>query len=328
METKNDYLNILTQFSELFEDNKNLLRIEELIVINKDELDQFIQMFELENKIEEINKGNFSIQLNGKYTILFDNFKFQLKNISKNFLLKIRPFVKDICNTNNDNSNKITPLLSFMNFILVFSPEYYTLYNMKKEILINTNNIPDEYLLSEFLFVNIINERNRKCSISWEYRYFLMKNFKEKLNEIISNKYEDKVNSFLHKIKNYLKYFKSDFSENKLMRIMLLDLYLVYNINEKEKRNYHLWKYIVHIFNLYPSLEEKTVLYIFCLLNFINNPLDYSAFSTLINIHLKIGDVIGLKKEELKSYLNQLKEIFEDKINNSYFNKFLEYFID
>jgi hypothetical protein len=154
--------------------------------------------------------------------------------------------------------------------MIILSPEFYTLYTIKKHI---TSNIDK---LAEFKFINIINERNRKCSISWDYRLFLMKDLM--LNE------------------KFIEY----------------DLNLLTEINEKEKRNYHLWKYVIHISKLYTDYDSKRKIVKFCFISFLKNIYDYSAYSASVNLlNLMNSDD---KRELLISIYNTCK-ILESKSN-------------
>lgn len=306
--------------SEFLPENQNLKWIEEYIIVEEDELDNFIKMFEMETKIEEYNKTKFSVLINKKYLIVFTSFKMKLKELIHKYVLKIRNL---ICKQIKD-SEKLISLSLFCNLILIFSPEFYTLYNMKKQIynfIINSTEYKIEQILfSEFLFINLINEKNRKCSVSWDYRLFLIKYLNNFDNKLLNLKY-------IHNLKNFSAIFKCFDKELCSMRdINKLDLEFLYRINEKEKRNYHLWKYLIHLFNFYANdiSEIKKYIFYFSLLSMINYPVDHSSFSNCIfylhKMHKELNEQFILK---LKNYLQEIKQIYLKSKENKYLTEII-----
>jgi hypothetical protein len=101
------------------------------------------------------------------------------------------------------------------------------------------------------------------------------------------------------------------------------DLKLLNAINEKDRRNYHLWKYIINISNLYKELNDKKKILNFCVDNFLKDTYDYSAYSCSVNL-IKILDkddiklilerivnvipIIESKSEYIESFINLLNK--------------------
>lgn len=207
---------------------------------------------------------------------------------------------------------------------------------MKKQIMtvysLNKLKLFENSYISEFFFVNILNGKNRKCSISWEYRLYLIKIYLEELRNDLLISYNFK--GYLNEIdKFYLKLplekfgliYKFD-STNKKDVLLLLDLLLIYNINEKDKRNYHLWKYITHIYYIYSELKHKIFILSFCFMILINDPLDYSAYSNIRNFLINLQSSNKLDKnykEPLKIYLHKLITVFEVEAKSLYLKELL-----
>jgi len=75
-----------------------------------------------------------------------------------------------------------------------------------------------------------------------------------------------------------------DVEQNRIIKFFVIyDIILIRFIDENEKRNYHLWKYIINIINLIPSILIKTFYLYFAVDNLTKNNSDYSAFSILMN---------------------------------------------
>lgn len=341
MKTNYEIINA-TQISELkifekyrhllYEDYKNLFNVEDIIVCKDDEINFYLELIKLETQNIYITEGNFTLKVNDKLLIIKENFKKNLKEYCTQFLMKIRNITK-IDNRSgtpgNQYMNEITSedllkLFFFMNFILFFSPEFYTIYKMKKEILKKISSRGHEKLLldniiSEFKFVNFINASNRKCSVSWEYRLYLVKNYPHCLieTEDINEKF-----SILENLKLYIEIFEIHL--DKIGILLIKDLQSLDFINEKEKRNYHLWKYLVHIFNLYMySNMESLLILSFCIYNFLKDTLDYSAFSAMTNFYNKLKQVITEKSaDDLRKYIHKLINALPEK-KNDYVFKFL-----
>lgn len=325
MNTDNEYIN---KFSYLFEDGdiQNISGIEEYIVTSEEELDCLIMMLGMECPIEDIVKGRFSYKINNKYLIILNSFQKGIKHYYRDFILKIRSDIQK----NSIPFKYLVEVNNFINFILVFSPEFYTLYNIKKEIMISLQsrnmdnlisidtNTFSNHCLSEFLFINLINEKNRKCSISWDYRFFLIKNFSKYMllseEKILNN---DRVNKLTKILDNYLLLFNTEITNP----LLVYDLSSIENINEKDKRNYHMWKYIIILYNHYDNYNDRVLIFIFCLYNFVIDPLDHSAYSNSVYIYAKylkalVSDEL---KTKLKKYLIDLLTLYKDKMNTIYY---------
>ena len=92
----------------------------------------------------------------------------------------------------------------------------------------------------------------------------------------------------------------------------------LWEINQKERRNYHLWKYILNITKIHIK-EIKSIL-IFCYYNFMNNTLDYSAYSTLRYLY-SIAELTTFEKHILIDYSNRISSII--KTDDKYLCEFL-----
>jgi hypothetical protein len=310
----NNINEIYKKFQYLFKDNENIMNVLEITTLNDSEipLESFLELFTLENKIVSLKRGIFSININERYLIIMESFKLSIKQCVKEFILKIR---KNISSLNHDEKYNIS---TFSNFILYFYPEFYTLYNIKKEIFQNLEiKELDSFIMSELLFINIINEKYRQASISWDYRLFLFSNY----SKIIQNKYQlyvekDKFSKFLKHMDNLSLYFDNIASFSEEDNLYLWELSMINSINEKGKRNYQLWKYLIHLTKL---ITNKFLIFNFVLYLFLSDPLDYSAYSYLKTFSKEILKTVKLKKIELQYYFEKLLTTLIDENNNKYF---------
>jgi hypothetical protein len=165
--------------------------------------------------------------------------------------------------------------------------------------------------------------------VGWDYRLFLVSNYGNKLIEAInthininkSNEYITRINNFLHLIQNLIEIF--NLKKLSTSQLLALDLEMINLINEKDKRNYHLWKYIIHLSNFYTTFDDQMLIFCFCLHQFINDPLDYSAYSnirTLIKRHHSIINESKTSKAML-SYMDKLISTYKEKMNTVYFHE-------
>jgi len=70
--------------------------------------------------------------------------------------------------------------------------------------------------------------------------------------------------------------------------LALIDLITLININDNEKRNYHLWKYLINMIKAFPEILFIKLLYFYFAVECLSkNPTDYSAFSFLVNVFNK-----------------------------------------
>jgi hypothetical protein len=315
-------ITLIEKYRFLFEECHNIFNVEEIILCkDDDEIEYYLELFKLEIQNININKGSFSVKVNDKFLIIKEIFKTNLKEFCQKFLLKIRNITKIDSNKDYDiTSEDFLKLFLFLNFILFFSPEFYTIYNMKKEILKKISfrekeKLLKDYIISDFKFVNFINSLNRKCSISWEYRLYLVQKFPHFLQDGTNEKF-----LILKNLKVYLEIFFIPIE--KVRKILINDLESIDSINEKEKRNYHLWKYIVHIFNLYSDNPIDSLFILsFCIYNFLKDTLDYSAYSAVTNYYKKLKPIIIDKSGyNLKVYVGDLINTFPEKMNDYVFN--------
>jgi hypothetical protein len=77
-------------------------------------------------------------------------------------------------------------------------------------------------------------------------------------------------------------------NNSSIKTIVLFDFISLNDINDNEKRNYHLWKYIISFLKLFSEIFFMKLLYVYfaseCL---AKNKGDYSAFSFLVNVFEK-----------------------------------------
>jgi hypothetical protein len=266
-------------------DLENIKSISDYIIVKEDEVDLYLSA--MGDELKSINKGYLSILINEHYLIIYETFKKVYKGIVRSIL-------------QNKAKHIDKNMLYVLNYILIFSPEFYTIYSLKKRMLMSSK---DQLLLfNEFNFINCINLKNRKCSISWDYRLFIIKR--------LENVNIDKIEEFRNKYNTLIGLLGVVDFNNKLC----YDLLLLDNINAGEKRNYHLWKYLVHLMRFYDNLQEKLCLLIFAVNALINDSMDHSAFSFLVTF----GDY--LQSRSLFEYLEIVIEKFG--IKNSYLNEF------
>jgi hypothetical protein len=250
-------------------DFENLANIKDFIIINEKELDDYITL--MRNEINNISKATYTISINSNYLIILHKIKEQYKPL-KQFFLEFKKIIIDLNELDKFNINAL------INLVLIISPEFYTLYNIKRQIATDKN--------AEFTFINTINNNNRKCSISWNYRLHLM-------GSLMSD--------------NFLEY----------------DLMLLQAINDKDKRNYHLWKYVISISRLYKDQGSRLKIFNFCVNNFLKDTFDYSAYSCSVNLIRTIDhtvkneildkillsqNIINAKSEYLESFIKLLNK--------------------
>ena len=311
--------------------NNHLFYFEDFEVISRENVDMFVMMFEMENKVETIYEFGYFRIINHKFILIIEDFSKLIKKIFHEFLIPNR---KEIL----QNETQFNSFFLLMNVLLVFSPEFTTIYNVKKEILMILFEKKDfqdfnKIIVSEFLFTNLINKKFRKSSISWEYRKFLSKfiyqNSSEIYNEIfikvksnigeMKNKYEIKNSSLLEI------FLSKGFNPSGKTNFIQIDLMLLSEINDLDHRNYYLWNYLIFLYRNYISNLNCFQNYFFSFIfSFISqNNLDYSAFSFIHNFLFKaeIDKTITLnlirylqlienchhKGPYLKMIINQLK---------------------
>jgi len=275
--------NIIEIFDNFKDDCDNLFIIYDYLILEKkDEIEKYINLLSNEEKINEINKGIFSIKLNKKYLLIIKN---DLENIFEkiyNFLLKNKNFDNFIF-----SFDLIKNIFSFCNLVLIFN-DNSTFYSIKKKILIKLLNYIKEkekinqIIFSEYSFTSIINKNKRKSCISFHYRFFLLENFKEYLNiNLINNLNIQKL-----QLKNF---FNLNNIEN---NIIFKDLENINLVNLKQNRNYHMWTYLNLLFNSKKTLEfEKKIILSYSIFLLKLCSWDYSAFSFIINNYYKIKDI-------------------------------------
>ena len=277
--------NIFDFFEEFNVDCDNLFVVYDYLILEKkNEIENYINLISNEEKINEINKGIFSIKINKKYLLL-------IKNDLENFFEKIYKFL--LKNKNFDNNfifsfDLIKNIFSFCNLVLIFN-DNSTFYSIKKRILINlSKNIKkkeeiNQIIFSEYSFTSITNKNKRKSCISFHYRFFLLENFKENLNiNLINNLNIQKL-----KLQN------SIFDLNNIEKnIIFKDIENINLVNIKQNRNYHMWTYLNLLFNSEKTSEfEKKIILSYSIFLLKLCAWDYSSFSFIINNYYKIKNI-------------------------------------
>ena len=208
-------------------------------------------------------------------------------------------------------------IICLINYILLFN-DNITFYSFKQKIINeltkkNSNDIND-IINSEYYFTILTNRNLRKSSVSWYYRFFLVNNYKDKINKFDNN---DNITNI-----NLLNFFKSFFGEENLNSIFLYkDINNLFYINEKESRNYHLWTYVNRIFtsNNFSLLERKIIIIFACFILY-KCVWDYSSFCFIKNFISKID----YNQKEILFFINYLDELKDIKTENNFHNYSLQ----
>jgi hypothetical protein len=292
-----------------------------MIIVNKEDIPCLLELLNNEERFEYKNDGNFSININKKYTIIDNSFQINIRKYCREFLFKIKDHFELL---NNDN---LIDIFKFSSFILLFCPEFSTIYNIKKNIIkILATRFCDDLLyanaFSDFLFINFINEKFRKCSISWDYRLFLIKELHGFIEMRINSLRSCNDNRVFYDVEKEFKNFAGILDLQKSNTSLLFDLKLIQDINEKEKRNYHLWKYLLMRFNIFDKISDKRLLFSFALNCLSKDPLDYSAFSN-IKFILQHLELESSQKIQLKNYFSSLSILFSRDDQLKYIDKLI-----
>ena len=190
---------------------------------------------------------------------------------------------KIISKNENFILNNIKEIISLINLILIFN-DNITFYSLKKKILLlnyqkDIKNI-DEIIINEYYFTCLKNKNGRKSLISWDYKYFLYKHFKNNLNRIKEeNNKSYLILNLLNDQLNILGLKENIFSKSEFI---INDLEIINEINIIQSRNYHLWTYLRKVYND-TDKEGKILILLFAFLLLRKCSFDYSAFSFIIN---------------------------------------------
>ena len=88
------------------------------------------------------------------------------------------------------------------------------------------------------------------------------------------NSNDDIVNILYDQLKHY----------SSIKNIAFYEFITLNDINENEKRNYHLWKYMLNFIKAFPGIILIKFIYLFFATECLGkNKTDYSAFSFLVN---------------------------------------------
>ena len=233
------------------------------------------------NKEIYMEKGVFSILVDKKYLLISKNDEF--KNIFSIIYKYMLDLTKIISKNENFILNNIKEIISLINLMLIFN-DNITFYSLKKKILLlnyqkDIKNI-DEIIINEYYFTCLKNKNGRKSLISWDYKYFLYKHFKNNLNRIKEeNNKSYLILNLLNDQLNILGLKENIFSKSEFI---INDLEIIKEINIIQSRNYHLWTYLRKVYND-TDKEGKILILLFAFLLLRKCSFDYSAFSFIIN---------------------------------------------
>ena len=233
------------------------------------------------NKEIYMEKGVFSILVDKKYLLISKND--ELNNIFGIIYKYMLDLTKIISKNENFILNNIKEIISLINLILIFN-DNITFYSLKKKILLlnyqkDIKNI-DEIIINEYYFTCLKNKNGRKSLISWDYKYFLYKHFKNNLNNIKEeNNKSYLILNLLNDQLNILGLKENIFSKSEFI---INDLEIINEINIIQSRNYHLWTYLRKVYND-TDKEGKILILLFAFLLLRKCSFDYSAFSFIIN---------------------------------------------
>ncbi len=300
-------INVANDFSflkELFGDSlfqgNQFFFFEDYEVVSLDNVEMFLSMFRMSNQINSYVEYGYFRVINNKFLLIIDDFKRKLKSVFLNFII---PYRKEVL-----SKDYFASLFVLYNIVLIFSPEFSTIYNIKKEIISHlqlNRDFPNfnQLIISEYIFINLLNKKYRKSCVSWDYRKYLAKiiyteqcisecyNYISterkdsiyELNHIYEQKNKTLFNIFLDKSSDISLY-------NDIEKFFSIECLLLNDINDFSPRNYYLWNYIIFLFNRLihsnPSFYNIFSTFIFSV--FVQNPLDYSAFSFIVNNMVKI----------------------------------------
>ena len=274
---------IINKYSK---DINNIYNIRDYIILETiQECEKMISdtFQESNNTNKEIykEKGVFSILVDKKYLLISKNDEF--KNIFSIIYKYMLDLTKNISKNENFILNNIKEIISLINLILIFN-DNITFYSLKKKILLlnyqkDIKNI-DEIIINEYYFTCLKNKNGRKSLISWDYKYFLYKHFKNNLNCIKEeNNKSYLILNLLNDQLNILGLKENIFSKSEFI---INDLKIINEINIIQSRNYHLWTYLRKVYND-TDKEGKILILLFAFLLLRKCSFDYSAFSFIIN---------------------------------------------
>jgi hypothetical protein len=316
--------NVSNDFSflkELFGDSlfkgNQFFFFEDYEVISLDNVEMFLSMFRMSNQVNSYVEYGYFRVINNKFILIIDDFKRKLKSIFLNFIIPNR---KEVL-----SRDYFASLFVLYNIVLIFSPEFSTIYNIKKEIISHLHLYREfhsfnQLIISEYIFINLLNKKYRKSCVSWDYRKFLAKfiyteHCIDDCYNTISTERKDSIYELNHIYEQKNKTLISIFLDtsldispyNNIEKYFKIECLLLNDINDFSPRNYYLWNYIIFLFNRLihsnPSFHNIFSTFIFSI--FVQNPLDYSAFSFIVNSLVRINfDKLSVTK--LIEYFNMI----------------------
>lgn len=313
MGNKNYNLNDLKPYVS---DLKNLYYVVDYLTVeNENEMNSILECMNKEEKSVDKQRGQFTMKINNKFLIVERNI---IKNHLKDFYSFLLSFNRKFSTDNQDNLDieHLIEILSLTNLVLIFASANSTFYNLKKKILLylkKSKNIKDTLILSEYFFTSIVNRTMRKNSISWDYRYFIISNFYDVLN--IKDINEKNTNK-----QDFSKFFeileiKQDKNDLSFIKV---DIDNFNSVNEIEKRNYHMWKYMnLLIKSNFLNDHDKMYLYLYVCSLFGNCFWDYSAYTFIINF----SQFVNLNQTQISSLSNyylSIQNIYKSDQHKSY----------
>jgi hypothetical protein len=335
----------LNIFINKFKDVINFSLVKEFYLIDSKDSEFYVRVVSIDNEITSHLKFDLFEEINKEYYLIYqDKFTSKYTKSTLQEIFKISNYINDLIKIESSDFLNICfkILNSLCSLMIIGCADCTTLFNIKREYLFYIDDKIDKVdylttLVAELRLINLINLNNRKSSTPWEYRYFIFNRIfeledSEKIvdftrsltNKTTSNYYKsfkDIIRCFFpnSNIENFYKLdFFKDIFNCKTSFILLFELEALINVNLKESRNYHMWKYLLLITKLMYSknlnfnyLEEnckefkyiKLLLLIFSLGILVLNNRDYSAFHFAYNLMLTDNLKIIYDFSELNTYL-------------------------
>ena len=290
-----------------------------MIVEDINQRDAVIDYISKEENIKTLNHGVFTTIINHKFLIV-------TRSLLQTHYKKL---YYSLLKINKENLKLLVllccPILSLTNLVLLFCPDNPSMYYLKKKILLflkDSNAITEKLILGEYYYTTKINILIRKNSISWDYRYFIVSNFINYLS------IDDIDRNNTSKLDLKFLYCKLDIQCDMPKRTFIqVDVDRFNAVNVSESRNYHMWKYMIMLFNS-DFIDDRDKMYIFiyaCYL-FSNCLWDYSAYNFIV----KFSNKLPLTKENLLNLINYNKtteKVFTNDKHKSYLPELTNYLL-
>lgn len=352
-----DNLNIFEEFIQEYKEVYYFTNIEDYSIKATEEYELIIQT--MQNDKESVHSfiqyDLFSIANSNSFLINKD--KFKTKKVQKlvQKMIKVKKELRH-CNNNskfdNDTSNRVLILLNNLsNLLLIGCSDFLTLYNMKKDYIEsiiksredndksrkNLNSQVIESLITEIKFIDLVSLKNRKSSMSWDYRIYIFRHIinilLDKTNDIkedrvlnssnfeLINKFNKDHHTFISIFFNSMDKLNEIIENNYLLFLLNQELYYLFRINNQESRNYYVWKYLLLI---------KNTIFDFLMISKSNENKNSSKssgtknlFSNVLKLLFVFGfSLIGNNNKDYSAY-HFVKNLIEDKKLNSFSKDFI-----